>query len=360
MELRTKVGKYEDIMMEKENDESYLKYDYHELKKDADALNIKNNNAEMKIQFLKESTEESKKLFEKEVENISLQNKLFEIKVDLLSNHLSSTNLFEEDNQVEMTSTKLPVETLMNGQYQLTDGNSEITTEIKKLKGEVTKVRNEISETRKELKKSLNKQTDEILELSAQVTNISNVELLEESEDLIKDFPKGIEKAVKKLNNIKYHVNNIENILFCDDSRHIILQWKLQNYQDHFDIGKVVSSPIFLTQIKGYCFKLLVGWTGVEKENLSLSLKLCRGTCDEIVEPFNMQYSLEIVDDKGIKLSRTILLSDINNNRERNFTLKPGQNECAAFGYSKFLTMPNLKNYIVNDMLSIECTLRQE
>ena len=95
------------------------------------------------------------------------------------------------------------------------------------------------------------------------------------------DNQKDINNAMEKVDNLEDHVTNIENTLFCDSSngcKDILIQLKLQNYQYHFDIGKPVYSQIFLTQIKGYCFKLLVWWSGEKKENLELYLLVCCGS----------------------------------------------------------------------------------
>ena len=76
-------------------------------------------------------------------------------------------------------------------------------------------------------------------------------------------------------------------------------------------------SPIFLTRIIGYCFKFCVEWSGGK-----------------------------------------ISLSDIEANRDYAFTLLPGRNVCKmGLGSSKLLSMPDLNNYIINDMLSIQCRL---
>ena len=88
-------------------------------------------------------------------------------------------------------------------------------------------------------------------------------------------------------------------------------------------------------------------------------MRVCRGSnYDKPLEPFKMPYSLEMVDNNGNKLSRKISLSDIEAHMVRNFTLPPGQNECVSgCGYRNFKSMPDLDNYILNDMLSIQCRL---
>ena len=149
--------------------------------------------------------------------------------------------------------------------------------------------------------------------------------------NLINDWQKEIDEDMKNINDLKCHINNIENVLFCDTSngsKDVLLKWKLQNYKCHFDIGERVFSPIFLTQIKGYCFKLFVYWSGEKKENLGLCVKLCCGSnYDKPLEPFRIPYSLEMVDSNGNILSRKISLSRIDVNQE-NFTLHAGQSEC--------------------------------
>ena len=121
-------------------------------------------------------------------------------------------------------------------------------------------------------------------------------------------------------------------------------------------VGEPVFSPIFLTQIKGYCFKLFVEWNGEKKENLGLFLWACRGSnYDKPLEPFRMTFSLEMVGNEGNIFSKKI---ETETEREDCFTLPPGQNQRKeACGYPQFLRMPNLNNYILNDMLSIQCRL---
>ena len=71
-----------------------------------------------------------------------------------------------------------------------------------------------------------------------------------------------------------------------------------------------------------------------------------------------MPYSLEMVDNNGNILSKKVPLSEIEENRENCFTLPPGQNKCEhGYGFRQFLSMSDLNNYILNDMLSIQCRL---
>ena len=287
------MGKCEDILMEKEKDIAFLKYNLQELKtnfqgkQEVDSLKAKNENIGIKM------------------ENLVLKNELLEKKI----------NSFEKQMLVSKKSL---------------EDKSSFTSEVNKTGNK------------------LNTLNDEVKRLSEQI-------------NLMKDNQKDINNAMEKVDNLKGHVTNIENILFCDSSNgctDILIKWKLQNYQYYFDIGEHVFSPIFLTQIKGYCFKLLVAWSGEKKENLGLYLKICRGSnYDKPIEPFKMPFSLEMVDNNGNIFSKIVPLTQIETLREKQFTLLPGQNESGGGGYLKFLIMPDLNNYILNDMLSIQCRL---
>ena len=211
---------------------------------------------------------------------------------------------------------------------------------------------------------------DAVNRLSDQVTNFEkgrkidfntlNDKIVNEIEDIneMKDWKKVVDKAIINIDDLEYHLINLENTLFCDlshDSKDIILQWTLQNYHCHSDLGEIVYSPKFYTQMKGYCFQLYVKWSGTKKENLGLYLKIHSG--GEVVEPFRIQYSLEVISNKGSIFSRKVSAEDIEANVEA-FALPSGVKQSTkGCGYDKFLIMPKLSNYIVNDMLSVRCRL---
>ena len=349
-------------------------------------LKVTNINIENEMKLMKDQNEELRIYVERENNDLKNRNQLLETKLDSLGKQLVVEKQLLHNNQSEIINVKTQVgemkknliENMKSSQKQsenvevqlsklLNFDNSSFTSEINKLKDEVNKANNEIRATRSHVDKTLNNKTNEINKLSARVTitektNTLNDEVkrLSEQINLMKDNQKDINNAMKKVDNLKGHVTNIENILFCDSSNgctDILIKWKFQNYQYHFDKGKHVFSPIFLTQIKGYCFKLWVAWSGEKKENLGLFLRLCRGSnYDKPIEPFKMPYSLEMVDNNGNILSMKISLSQIETHRGY-FTLLPGKNDCTGLGYSPFLSMPDLNNYILNDMLSIQCRL---
>ena len=348
-------------------------------------LKVTNINIENEMKLMKDQNEELRIHVERENNDLKNKNQLLEAKLDSLGNQLVVEKQLLCNNQSEMGEMKENlIENMKSSQKRsenvevqlsklLKFDNSSFTSEVNKLKDEVNKANNEIQATRSHVDKTLNKKTNEINKLSAQVTttektrnklNTLNAEVkhLSEQINLMKDNQKDINNAMEKVDNLKGNATNIENILFCDSSngcKDVLIQWKLQNYQYHFDIGERVFSPIFLTQIKGYRFNVCVKWSGEKKENLGLHLHVFRGSnYDKPVEPFKMPYSLEMVDNSGNILSRKISLSDMEANREDCFTILPGQNVCKqGLGHSQFLSMPDLNNYILNDMLSIQCRL---
>ena len=341
----------------KEKDVAYLKFNIHELKKsfnekekDVELLKVKNINIEKEMKLMKDQSQETSKNFEKEVDMLTLKNLLFESRVDSLGKEILESKKLVEDKQVEIIEMKLEIEELKNNKTENIRSSQKREDEVKQLEKKASEKNNEVKPTRNLIEKSTNKLSNEINDLTGRITTAEeaikynfttlNDKVSEETESmkLLKDWQKDVHEKMENIGNIEGHVTNIENILFCDssdDSKDVLLQWKLQNYQYHFEIGKGVYSPIFLTQIKGYCFKLYVQWSGEKKEYLGLALKVCRGSdYDKPFEPFGTPFSLEMVDNKGNILSKKTSLSDIEARRERNFTFLPGQNECKiAFNF---------------------------
>ena len=379
------MGKCEDAIVEKEKDVAYLKYNLNELKKhfnekeeEVDLLKNKNSKIEEEMKKMKGKNQDLKHQFKINMENLMLKNQLLEKNVNSFENQLLVSKKQLEDQQVEITSVKQEVEDVRSNLSEdikfhlskpLNDFQSSTNNDVKKLKDEVNNTNNQIEEIRS----YLDIKTDEFNNLSTQINatdkvikdNFStlNDKINNEAKgvNLINDPQKEVDEEMKNIAKLKCHVNNIENILFCgpfDGCNDVLLQWKLQNYKYHFDIGEQVFSPIFLTQVKGYCFRLEVDWSGKKKKNLGLYLWLCRGNNYKPLKPFRTPYSLEMVDNKGNISSKKISVSDIISVEERCFTIRPGENECEReYGFPDFLSKPDLNNYILNDMLSIQCRL---
>ena len=368
------MSKCEDTIIEKEKDVCYLKCCVHELEKH---FNEKDEEVDQ--------NQNSIRRLEKEIEVLTLNNQLLENKVDLLGNQIVESKKLFEGKQAEIKSLQSQVEEMnkliedlnsfqkstkyMEDQLSKTLelNNSTTNTEIKKLEDQVKNL-----VTRSHVDEVFNNKADEINKLSARVTksektiednlNALNDEINRRTENVnsLKVCQEEIDCAMKKVNNLEGHVTNIENLMFCDiseGSNKIVFQWKLQNYQHFFDLGERVYSPIFYTQIKGYCFKMVVDWSEYNKD-MWLGLKLCRGrNYEKELEPFNMIFSLGMVDNNGVTKLKNAPLSAINWFREDYFTLSPGQNESDEVSWFRFLDSSLIYIYISNDMLTMKCIL---
>ena len=367
--LNCELKKQRDDVNSMRNCQETLVEKFNENEEEIGTLKVTNINIEIEMKLMKDQNEELRIHVQRENNELKHRNQLLENKLDSLGNQLVVEKRLLHNNQSDIINVKTQVREMNknlienmkssqkqseNVEFQLSKllkfDNSSFASEVNKLKDEVDKANNQIRATRSHVDMTLNKKTNEINTLSARVKRLS------EHINLMKDNQEDINNAMKKV------VTNIENILFCNSSygsKDVVLEWKLQNYQYHFHIGEEVFSPLFFTEVKGYCFKLLIAWRGKEKENLGLFFKLCRGSdYDKPLEPFKMPFSLEMVDNKGNIFSRKIPLSHIEAKRKEFFTLPPGKYECeGGWGFQKFLSMPDLKNYILNDMLSIQCRL---
>ena len=337
------MSKCEDTIIEKEKDVCYLKYSAHELithfnekDEEVDALKVKNRDIENEMKFLKDQNQNSIRHLGKEIELLTLKNQLLENKVDLLGNQIVESKKLFEGKQAEIKSLQSEVEDLNSFQKSTKYMEDQLSKTLEFTKSEKTIEDNFVA-----LKEEINRQTE----------NVNSLKVWQEE----------IDCAMKKVNNLEGHVTNIENLLFCDISKgsnKIVLKWKLQNYQHYFDLGERVHSPIFYTQVKGYCFKLVVDWIGNNKEILWLGLKLCRiSNYEKVLEPFNMIFSLGLVGNKGVAKLKHVSLSEIKKFREDGFTLSPGGNDCKKGCGCDFLDNCLINNYISNDMLTMKCIL---
>jgi len=255
-------------------------------------------------------------------------------------------------------------------------GELQITTKdhVTTLKNDVVSLKSQMNETRSYLKSNLTDKEHMIDRLSARTVKIekeakdNHTSLSKKVKDEIEDREAGVkiiqdslDEARKITDTLQHHIGNIENIIFCDyaDGSSVTLQWKLQNYQYYQKLGERVCSPVFFTQLQGYRFKLFIEWSGLERDKLDLCLILCSGSnYDEPLERFKMAYTLEMQDNQGNIMSYAIPLRQIESHTGKCFTIQPGASEAEyGFGCAPFLTMPELTNYIVNDMLSINCRI---
>ena len=336
-------------MMDKEKDLAYLKFNLHEMKthfneKEDEVHSLKTINEELQseMKFVKKLNLQLKKEFEKEINVRRDNDKLMETKISSLErevmetkNILIDTNKetlslksqlenFNVDTNEKFISCRKDIETVKT-EISKTP-NSSIIEDMGKLKDSVTNIQTEIRSTRRHVDESLNKKTDEMTKLTS-------------------------------------HVENIENVLFCYEPHQdgcIKVKWVMQNYQYYFDIGEPVLSPVFYTHVSGYCFQLVVDWSGKKKGNLGLCLKLCRGKNNQKeLKPFRVPFTLQIQNKEGNEESALITLSDIDEYLDKCFTIHLNDDQARGdFGCSKMLFRSSLKNFIINDTLLISCVFQ--
>ena len=281
---------------------------------------------------------------------LTLKNQLLENKVDLLGNQIVESKKLFEGKQAEIKSLQSQVEEAKN---KLIEDLNSFQKSTKYMEDQLSKTKcliigARVTKSEKTIEDNFNALNDEI---NRQTKNVNSLKVCQEE----------IDCAMKKVNNLEGHVTNIENLLFSGISEgcnKIVLKWKLQNYQQYFELGERVYSPIFYTQIKGYCFKMYVDWSGNNKETLNFCLRLCHGrNYDKELEPFNMIFSLGMVDNNEVTKWKDVPLSAINKFRENSFTLSPGENECKKGCGCDFLDSSLINNYISNDMLTMKYIL---
>ena len=350
---------------EKEEELDLLKMTNVKIEKEMEMTKEKNQDLKHQFEIEMENLMLKNQLLGNKV--ISIENLLLVSKKQMQDQQVEITSVKQE---VEDVRSNLSEDIKFHLSKPLNDFQSSTNNDVNKLKDEVNEVNNQINTTNNEINKLsvqittvdekmkhnfitlndkinkedvylrcnlndqieeirsyLDKKTNEFNNLSTKIDATENVikdnfSTLNDKinnaavgGNLINDPQKEVDEEMKNIAKLKWHVNNIENILFCDSSNgctDILIQWKLQNYQYYFDIGKRVFSPIFLTQIKGYCLKLHVRWSGENKEHFGLGLWVCRGSnYDKPLEPFRMPYSLEMVDNKGNIFSKKISLSSV-------------------------------------------------
>ena len=314
------------------------------------------------------------------VDNLTLKNELVEKKFTQTESKMSG---YKEKLETEFELLKKEVsetkDTVKKAMGKLNKQFEELQLSTKEecriTAKDVNKMKVELSETRSYFIAAIKENEDKVHYLSAQFSSTEksmkdnystlNSRVKNEIEDRIESMKKikdDVEAGARHMDALQLNVANVENVLFCDYSdgtSGVILKWKLQNYSYHQKMGMRVCSPVFYTQLQGYRFKLFLEWSGSQKDKLDLCLMLCAGVnYDKPLERFKMAHTLEMIDNKGNVMSYAIPLRQIETYTGKCFTIQPGKSEAEyGFGCAPFLTMPELGNYIVNDMLSINCRI---
>ena len=385
------MEKCEDAIMQKDKDVVFLKENLHQLKKwvnekddEVAALKISDLNIENEMKSMRTENQEAKIQLEREIDILKFKNQLLESKVSEDGNQLVESRKLFEEKQMEMITIISEVEEMKNSiklsQKEIQHINVELSKSVDLISPiiqEVNALKDKVDQTdcKSHTDDSPTEKVVEIETIAMQVTTNEiaiedNMEILKQKFDelkeeikLVNNWQKQVEKTTNDMEDLASHVENIENIIFCDHSgnnRNIKLKWILHDYQHCFHIGETVHSPVFYTQIKGYAFQLVVIWSGEKKEDLGLYLLLHRKcNYERTLEPFQMQYTFEIYDKEGNRCYDSVLLPEIDKHREECFTIHDNEHKVRKGYGGKMLSIPSLPNYIINDMLTVYCTLQQ-
>ena len=149
-----------------------------------------------------------------------------------------------------------------------------------------------------------------------------------------------------------------------DDDKTFAFQWRLMNFQQHFDIGKNVFSPEFYTsKMDGFSFKIAVSWNN--KKDMGIFLHVCCGqTYDFEQLPMKFGWEFELVG-KNEQTKKLKFLYETNNaeseaSRIECFTIHPGQKKCnKGSGFISFMKITEKEDYVINNTILIKCVLRR-
>jgi len=154
------------------------------------------------------------------------------------------------------------------------------------------------------------------------------------------------------------HSNEADNVLTrTPSSKDVVLQWGLENYKHHRDIGVEKFSPVFRTANSKYCFQFSISWTGKKNRlgEIGLRLYLCRPKQQTgPLLPFDHEYTFALQRKKGGSEIQQVTFQDIEDNREKCFSIPEGK-ERSEEGYGKVFAPA--RHFIENNSISFKCTI---
>lgn len=152
---------------------------------------------------------------------------------------------------------------------------------------------------------------------------------------------------------LQKHVMNVDDFV---PQKHTMFTWKLTNYAYHKEIGKAVYSPRFYCALQGHCCMLVVIW-GVNRDHLGVFLKICKGVRGDIPDDmFDMEVKIETYDKNGKNKVLAMKRTQVQENSD-NLLIKPGEDSSIGLGRTRFLSMPALRDFIIDDTFTVNCTL---
>jgi len=146
-----------------------------------------------------------------------------------------------------------------------------------------------------------------------------------------------------------------------------VFTWKIANYHQHFhDTRRELDSPRFYVQPLQCCVcRLKLVWFGQRKGRIAVRLHMCSVySSDHCVrqiysDKFEMAMKLEICGKRGERKSHFVCKEDMRENVRWELGEYGDVHDIlsSGFGVDDLLGGGNVNRYVVDDALSIECTL---
>lgn len=306
--------------------------------------------------------------------------------------NIMATSMKEKDLQLKAIEAKLKEEEIVLDEMRkgVAEVNNKISINTDKIKSMINRAQNnnsvekiekrlenhdialdEIKTNFAEVKNKADIKEVEINVLTERVQDCTRLEdTLKQQEIQVADLCVEIRKINKKgtlANKLKVldeknkNVNTLINGLKSEIKTIRILQeiilvgyfeWHITNYADKCERKEIVDSLPFST-LNGYECYLKAYLSGKEGEGLGIYICLLAGNRDcDLVWPFNLKVTFECCSVDDVK-HKECLQPDEQENlwRARRMEISQGH----GFGFSSFLSKPDLDKCIINDSVTIKC-----
>ena len=155
---------------------------------------------------------------------------------------------------------------------------------------------------------------------------------------------KEVQRLSARLQNVELHLKRLNPGMS-------VFRWTLRNYTCHSQSTEVCYSPMFLTSWDAYCCQLALVWFGPRKGRLEVGFNVHEGpNYTLLTKRFSMKVLLECIGDNNNKVIQELAPSKY---AADSFNDVPGLGN--GVRTAGFLSMPELKDFIINDSIYIAC-----
>lgn len=133
-----------------------------------------------------------------------------------------------------------------------------------------------------------------------------------------------------------------------------VFNWQISTFSEHAKKGEEIYSSKFYARPNGHCCMLSL-WFDEEENSLGLFLHTCKGVYDELCDDdFDMAILLESTGENS-KIEEHISRVEVSRNPEAFVVNADGKS--SGYGKRQYIKIPDARRYVVDDMLSVKCTL---